>query len=193
MKDGTLKVICLLATACTGKTTYMNSIAGVKYKDYKPEFDSEHRPVTLSMGNFFRETLGSEFFIGRDTPCAPYITNDWAKNLMHRAMEMAHINNRDMITDGFPRTEEQLKWLLNSSYVSSNNVMVEIRFLFADEVELSKRQAERLSKCTSDVDRKFLQERMNKDRSSFIQVQQGVKRMLESGDYPKLSSIEVNV
>ena len=98
-----------------------------------------------------------------------------------------------MIVDGFPRTKEQLKWLLHSSYASTRPVQVEIRFLFANDEMHAARMETRLADCKTEDERKFLEERFKSDRFSFINVMNQAKEMASSDKYPTLTIREIDL
>lgn len=187
-----VKVICLNAVACSGKTIYMNGIAGLNDK-YPSEYD-EYRPITLSMGGFFRETLGVEFFKDLPNPSAPEITDNWVKSMMHHALTIGYYANKDIIIDSFPRKPHQLQWLMNSSFASIKNIKVEMRFLYVGDDEVHKdRIALRLADCKTNDEKDFLRQRIKSDVAVTVEVYELTKKMIASGNYKYLSLKEVTI
>ena len=95
-------VIGVCGLGCVGKTHYCNKLLDDYRREEKP------RPVVLSLGAFFRTTLGPCFFMNLDNPGAPAATEHWVRNMVWFAIETARTNECDCILDGFPRTKLQL-------------------------------------------------------------------------------------
>ncbi|MCK5612600.1 hypothetical protein KAR91_62590 [Candidatus Pacearchaeota archaeon] len=186
------KMICLCAAACIGKTTYMNGIAGLNDK-YPSEYIPEERPLTLSLGGFFRETLGAEFFKDMKNPGSPQATENWVKTMVHHALEMGRNFNRDLISDAFPRNVQQLKWLLHSSYASNHTIGIEIRFLYVDELVHGVRLKQRLDACKTKDECEFLRQRHETDRHGVVSVFEEASKMIKSKAYVNLSMRKVDV
>jgi len=188
-----IKMICLVGVACTGKTTYMNGIAGLNDKYETEKWYGGKRPATLSVGDIFRDTLGSEFFKDLPRPYAPDITANMVKQLVHEFVHISYETGIGVIVDGFPRTKEQLEWLMNSSYVSMRPVDVEIRFLYANEDDLIHRRAERIAKCETEEAAAALRQRFECDKESFIKVYERTTKMIKSDQHNGFTMREIEV
>ena len=178
-----MKVICVLGVGCVGKSTYCRKLL----KNYA--INGRPRPVLLQLGAFFRATLGPDFFTKFNNPSAPAETEPWVRNCVHNAMSIAwnsSIKNKvdvDVILDGFPRTKEQLQWLMLSSHVSKKDVEVEVHILYADEVELEIRQRKRISENPDES--KLMAERIKSDYSLFTTMNEELNFCCSN--YPRFS------
>ena len=108
-------------------------------------------------------------------------------------MNLAYYNDMDVITDSFPRKPQQLLWLMNSSFASTRNVNVEMRFLYVDENDHKDRISGRMALCGSSEEKEFLQQRIDTDRASMIEIHQLTKKMIASGNYKALSIKEMQI
>jgi len=176
-----IKMICLCAVSCAGKTTYTNSIVGEDNKyDQEFGFDGDI-PMVLRLGKIFREVLGDEFFKDLPRPFAPELTENLARNMVYNFTKIAYECGRTLIIDGFPRTSEQMSWLVLSSYASTVPVEIEMRFLYADAGDIVCRRNKRLEMCKTNDARLALEQRFENDASSFIQVYEKTKEIINLG------------
>ena len=178
-----MKVICVLGVGCVGKSIYCRKLLKNYVSAGRP------RPVLLQLGAFFRATLGPDFFTKLDCPTAPVEIEPWVKNCVHNAMSLAWNNSvknkvdTDMILDGFPRTKEQLQWLMLSSWVSKHSIDVEVHILYTDEVELEIRQRKRISENPDES--KLMAERIKSDYSLFTTMNEELNFCCSN--YPRFS------
>lgn len=188
-----IKLVCLVAVACTGKTTYMDGIAGLNDKYPTEEWLEGKRPATLALGQVFRNTLGSGFFKDIERPYAPDITSSMVKQIVHEFIHISYETVRDIIIDGFPRTTQQLEWLLNSSYANMRPVDIEIRFLYTNEEDLTLRREERLAGCQSIPERIALEQRFDCDKESFIKIYEQTKKIIATNKRNNFTMREIEV
>ena len=189
-----IKLICVCAVSCAGKSTYVNAISGKGCEYDTEEFTGGREPIVLSLGIIFREALGDGFFADRQRPHAPDITNNVVKSMVFEFTKMAYESERDIIVDGFPRTDLQVQWLLLSSFASMRAIDIEVRFLYPDECELVNRRRQRLNLCDGENSRKALEQRFVSDRAMFIQVFNEVLKSVKSGKFDgKLTMKEIDI
>jgi len=178
-----MKVICVCGVGCSGKSTYCDKL-GAKILE-----ESGIRPVILQPGIFFRSTLGPDFFEVLDNPTAPVVTENWVRNMVWQATNLAYNYKRDLIIDGFPRTLEQFYWLMDSSFVSSYRLPVEMHFLWVSEGVLADRIMARKMAEPEQVE--LIDKRMTKDASLLSRLHTAVTRDDVSADYFNLIIKEI--
>lgn len=158
-----MRICCIMGVTGVGKTTYTK-----KLMEKIVHEEGKSRPVTLCIGKFLRETLGSDFFENLDEPGAPLETEHWVRNNIHNAIELARKCNRDLILDGFPRSKDQVDWLLLSSTVATKNIPVDFIFLFCDESVLVERRQCRVANNVAE--RNLMDVRSRKDAAMVSSV-----------------------
>lgn len=172
------KNIFVIGVTCSGKSTYCEGLR----QSYTERGEKE--PVLLQMGRFFRETIGSDFFVELDNPAAPDATECWVRNMVWNAQTFAYNYGRDVVVDGFPRTPAQFDWLMLSSLISSKNGPVEIVYITVPEGMIADRVNKRrrlLPKAAN-----LLEIRVKKDAAMMAGVYSAITEAVSKGHYPNL-------
>lgn len=178
MVDVETKIIGVCGLGCIGKTYYCKNLLQTYEDDGKP------RPVMLSLGAFFRETLGPAFFVHLDNPAAPAMTEHWVRNMVYFSIEMACHHKCDVIFDGFPRTDLQLEWLLLSSPASKRDLPVSLRLLYLKgQCAYDRRVRLRLLESKSESETSLIKERLLKDAALLSGLITKAKEMAAENKY----------
>ena len=187
MADKT-KVIGVCGVGCVGKSTYCQELLKIYKSENKP------RPILLSLGTFFRNTIGPNFFVELDNPAAPQVTENWVRSMVHFSITTAYTYKRDVIFDGFPRTVLQLEWLMNSSHASKFDLPVTLRFLQTSEEEHEARINLRLANCCSISDledeKSLVEIRMLKDAALYGSLLKGSQKMAAETELLSITTID---
>lgn len=186
-------VICVCGVGCVGKSTYCDQLLE------RYQVERKLRPILLRPGKFFREVFGPDFFVKLDNPGAPAATEHWVRNLAYQAIQAGYDYDRDIILDGFPRTDRQFDWLMLSSLVATKRLGVEIRFLWTTEGALNMRIAKKREDEPDAAD--LLDVRVLKDAALLSSLHQAVhavlppvnKSVISGGSYPNLKVADINV
>lgn len=179
------KNIFVLGVTCSGKSTYCEKLRNEYVESGKTE------PVLLQMGRFFRDTIGSDFFVELDNPAAPDATECWVRNMVWNAQTFAYNYARDVIVDGFPRTPEQFDWLMLSSLVSSKDSPVEIVYVTVPEGTIADRINKRRSMFPKAAD--LLAARVKKDAAMMSRVYSAITEAVSKEQYPNLEFKEIEL
>jgi len=178
------KVIGVCGLGCVGKTHYCRQLL----RDYKEK--KWPRPIVLSLGKFFRETLGPNFFVHLDSPAAPAVTEHWVHNMVYFSIDMAYTHGCDVILDGFPRTALQLEWLLLSSSASKYNLPITLRFLSTFSKEEYSHRVDLRCKESNLDETELLGKRLSKDAALLSGLLTAAKRTVGNKNYLEIEEIE---
>lgn len=190
-----MKIQCIIGVGGVGKTTYCDQLVA------NAEAKGQPRPFLLKIGHFFREFFGPNFFTPLDNPTAPAITEFWVREMVDKAIQTVYeisaskdfgvLYGETLLIDGFPRTREQIHWLMLSSFASTRSIPVHITALYvSDEVHnerLNKRKME------NPMEADLVEKRATKDVALLIGVTQELKNLRSEGKYPQLSFKELDL
>lgn len=185
-----MKIICVNGVTCSGKSTHCVALADELEKLDIPEGSAfKGRPFVLSPGMIFRRFFGPGFFETLADPIAPQATEAWVRSLVSKAVEQAYLYKRSLILDGFPRTKEQVQWLLNSCIATTHpyNAEFHFQFLFPNEDQINERITMRSANPGEDLG--LLKKRLATDVHKVIAVQQEINRYKATGNYNNIKEV----
>lgn len=171
----------VLGVSCVGKGHFIEN--AIK------ECDVENRPVVLQHGKFFRNTLGPEFFLSQPNPQAPEITEPLVRNMVHECARIAHLSKKNLIVDGFPRTKEQVQWVINSSKLRDWNFQLVFLFLHCDADILLERMRKR-RELEGSGSEALTMERHRVEVKTLVEIQEYISHLQAKCNYGSMVRME---